>query len=332
MTSTRDAPLPPGPAPDVAAPGAVAAPGNASDDTAVTLTARVFELPPDDGGPRLPSSLQVSIVTYRPDMRLLDRCLRKLLLAIEAARADGAVRTVAIALVDNSANRVVAGNVIRLTQARFADANVQLAYLHGHANIGYGAAHNLVLHGSGADYHLVLNPDVELSPDALAVGVRWLATHTDVGAIAPEVASGDGESQEYLCRRYPAVLDLLLRGFAPAFVRRMFRRRLDRYELRDRIDPRSALPVVGIPLLSGACMLVKRAAIDTTGGFDPRFFLYFEDYDWSVRLNRVTQTAYLPAMRAVHHGGRAARKGWRHVRLFGRSAFRFYGKHGWRWL
>jgi GMP synthase-like glutamine amidotransferase len=64
-----------------AAPGAVAALAKAADDTAVTLTARVFELPPDDGRPRLPSSLQVSIVTYRPDMRLLDRCLRKLLLA-----------------------------------------------------------------------------------------------------------------------------------------------------------------------------------------------------------------------------------------------------------
>jgi hypothetical protein len=152
-----------------------------------------------------------------------------------------------------------------------------------------------------------------------------------VGAVAPAVRNAHG-APEFLCKRYPAVLDLVLRGFAPAFVRRMFRRRLDRYELRDRIDPRSAEPVVGIPLLSGACMLVRRAAIDTTGGFDPKFFLYFEDYDWSVRLNRVTQTAYLPAMRAVHHGGRAARKGWRHVRLFGRSAFRFYGKHGWRWL
>ncbi len=60
-----------------------------------------------------------------------------------------------------------------------------------------------MLHGSGADYHLVLNPDVELAPDALAVGVRWLAEHPDIGAIAPEVFDGDGERQEYLCRRYP---------------------------------------------------------------------------------------------------------------------------------
>jgi hypothetical protein len=316
--------------PGVVAPGAAPAPAKVPDGGAVTLT-RVFDLPPDDGSPRLPASLQVSIVTYRPDMRLLDRCLRKLLLAIEAARADGAVRTVAIALVDNSANRVVAGNVIRLAQARFKDVHVQLAFLHGHANIGYGAAHNLVLHGSGADYHLVLNPDVELEPDAIAVGVRWLATHPDVGAIAPEVSDGDGEAQEYLCRRYPTVLDLLLRGFAPRFVQQLFHRRLDHYQMRDVIDAAPECEVIDIPAMSGACMLVRRSAVDATGGFDPGFFLYFEDYDWTMRLNRVARTAYVPAMRIRHHGGGAARKGIRHIALFVKSGMRFYRKHGWRW-
>jgi len=335
VTSTREIPAAPGAAqvPHGQASPAAGAPevATAPSDGAITLTARVFELPPDDGSPRLPASLQVSIVTYRPDMRLLDRCLRKLLLAVEAARADGVVRTVAIALVDNSANRVVAGSVIRLALARFKDANVQQAFLHGHANIGYGAAHNLVLHGSGADYHLVLNPDVELEPDALAVGVRWLATHPDVGAIAPLVLGGDGTTQEYLCRRYPTVLDLLLRGFAPRLVRRLFHRRLDQYEMRDVIDADPEREVIDIPAMSGACMLVRRSAVDATGGFDPGYFLYFEDYDWTVRLNRVARTAYVPAMRIRHHGGGAARKGLRHLAWFVTSGARFYRKHGWRW-
>ena len=297
---------------------------------AVTLTARVFELPFDDGRPRLPASLQISVVTYRPDLRLLERCLRKLVLAIGAAREDGVCRTVAFALIDNSGDRAIAKEAIKLAQGRFRDANVQLTFLHGHANIGYGAAHNLVLHGSGADYHLVLNPDVELAPDALAVGVRWLAEHKDVGAIAPEVFDGDGEHQEYLCRRFPAVFDLLLRGFMPGFVRALFRRRLERYEMRDVIDPAPEQEVIDIPAMSGACLLVRRTAIDATGGFDPRFFLYFEDYDWTVRLNRVTRTAYVPAMHVRHHGGGASRKGFRHIAWFIRSGWRFYGKHGWK--
>lgn len=291
----------------------------------------------DDGGVPLvyetvvPSSLQVSIVTYRPDLHLLDRCLRKLAVSVGAARESGVVRTVNVALVDNSEDRAVAAKVVDLGKARFADSGVQMSYLHGHANIGYGTAHNLALHGTGADYQLVLNPDVELAPDALANAVRWLDAQVDVGALAPAVTNARGEP-EYLCKRYPAVFDLLLRGFAPAFVRRVFRRRLDRYELRDRIDPDSEAAVLDVPIISGACMLVKRVPIDVTGGFDPKFFLYFEDFDWSVRLARVTRIAWLPGFRAVHHGGGAARKGFAHIRWFVRSGIRFYRKHGWRWL
>ena len=167
-------------------------------------------------------------------------------------------------------------------------------YLHGHANIGYGAAHNLVLHGTGSDYHLVLNPDVELAADALVNGVRWLDAHPDVGALAPPLRDADGNAV-YLCKRYPAVFDLLLRGFAPRFVRRAVPRRLARYEMRDIVDVDPPRDVIGVPALSGAFMLVRRDAIDRTGGFDPRFFLYFEDFDWSVRLNAVTRNAYVPS-------------------------------------
>ena len=279
----------------------------------------------------LPSSLQISIVTHRPDMKLLERCLRKLALAIAAGREAGAMRTVHLALIDNSEDRAVADSVIKLGKQRFSDTGVHVTYLHGHANIGYGAAHNLVLHGTGSDYHLVLNPDVELAPDALSNGVRWLDRHPDVGALAPLARDSAGR-RVYLCKRYPAIFDLFLRGFAPRFVRRIFRRRLDRYEMRDIMDRTPAEDVFGIPALSGAFMLVKRFAIDRTGGFDPKFFLYFEDFDWSVRLNRITRTAFVPSVEIGHHGGHAARKGLRHIAWFVRSGVRFYRRHGWKWF
>ena len=279
----------------------------------------------------LPSSLTLSIVTYRPDHALLERCVAKLATAIAAARAEGVLASVAVALIDNSGDRDIAQKVIRLGNESFQASDVRLTYLHGHANIGYGAAHNLALHGTGTDWHLVLNPDIELAPDALGAAVRWLDAHPEIGAVVPAVTNPDGQV-EYLCKRYPAVLDLALRGFAPEFLRTLFRRRLARYEMRDRIGPASTEPVLDIPLMSGACMLVRRRAVDATGGFDPDFFLYFEDYDWSVRLNAVTRSAYLPAMRVVHHGGRAARKGLRHIAWFARSGVRFYNKHGWRWF
>ena len=279
----------------------------------------------------LPSSLQISVVTYRPDLKLLERCLRKLALAIAAGREAGAMRTVHLALIDNSEDREVADGVIKLGKTRFADTGVHVTYLHGHANIGYGAAHNLVLHGTGSDYHLVLNPDVELAPDALANAVRWLDAHEEVGALAP-LAQGPDGTREYLCKRYPAIFDLFLRAFAPGFLRRVFRRRLARYEMRDLMDVDPPRDVVGIPALSGAFMLVKRFAIDSTGGFDPKFFLYFEDFDWSVRLNRITKTAFVPSVMIGHNGGRAARKGFRHIYLFAKSGVRFYRLHGWKWF
>jgi hypothetical protein len=102
--------------------------------------------------------------------------------------------------------------------------------------------------------------------------------------------------------------------------------------MRDAIDPAGAAPVLDPPVMSGCCMLVRRKAIDATGGFDPKFFLYFEDFDWSVRLSKVTKTVYLPAFRVVHHGGGAAHKGWKHIGWFVSSAFRFYNKHGWRFF
>jgi len=220
---------------------------------------------------------------------------------------------------------------MEIARARFADEPVHVAFLHGHANIGYGAAHNLVLHGTGADYHLVLNPDAELAADALVNGVRWLDAHPEAGALTPAVSDASG-CRQYLCKRYPAVFDLLLRGFAPRFVKSLFARRLARYEMRDVVDADPPQEALGVPVMSGAFVLARRDAIDRTGGFDPRFFLYFEDFDWSVRLNQVARNAFVPSVSIVHHGGGAARKGWRHVARFIGSGFRFYTKHGWRWL
>jgi GT2 family glycosyltransferase len=279
----------------------------------------------------LPSSLQVSIVTYRPDLPLLERTLDALAIAIESAQSARVLKTVHLALIDNSADRGTAERVIELGRARFGESPVHVMYLHGHANIGFGAAHNLVLHGTGADYHLVLNPDAEPAADALVNAIGWLDAHPEVGALAPAFTDAAGNRQ-YLCKRYPAIVDLMLRGFAPQCLQRLCARRLARYEMRDVVDAHPPTEMIGVPMLSGAFLLARRAAIDRTGGFDPRFFLYFEDFDWSVRLSEVSQNAFVPSVSVVHHGGRASRKGMRHIGWFLASGMRFYAKHGWKWV
>jgi GT2 family glycosyltransferase len=279
-----------------------------------------------------PATLTVSIVTYRPDLALLDRTLRTLAVSLVAAREQELMRAANVVLVDNTGTRASAAAVIKVARDIFHDADVTMNYLHGHANIGYGAAHNLVMHGGNTNYHLVLNPDVELAADALPTAFRFLDEHADIGVLAAASSREDG-TREYVCKRYPSVFDLALRGFAPRALKRLFRKRLDHYEMRDLVD-RVAIDetISPIPVVGGVFMFVRRKAIEATGGFDPGFFLYFEDFDWSMRLNRVTRSVYVPKVRIVHHGGGARKKGLRHVGYFLRSAARFFNKHGWQWL
>jgi GT2 family glycosyltransferase len=275
-----------------------------------------------------PPTLTVSIVTYRPDLAQLDTTLRKLSLAMEMAREAGMLRAVNLVLIDNTGDRAVAEAVVRLGAAHFENSPVTMNYLHGHANIGYGTAHNLVMHGGNTHFHLVLNPDIEVAEESLSVALHYFEEHEDIGVIVPAVFRRNG-TREYACKRYPSVFDLGLRAFAPTSLRRLFSKRMHRYEMRDVIGDAVVSP---IPVMSGSFILVRRKAVESTGGFDPNFFLYFEDFDWSVRLNRVTRSAYVPTVRVVHHGGNAARKGMRHIAYFIRSGALFFKKHGWKWI
>jgi GT2 family glycosyltransferase len=192
--------------------------------------------------------------------------------------------------------------------------------------VGYGRANNLALARLDSDVHLVMNPDVELEAGAIVAALEAMREDARIGAVAPAVRGPSGERQ-YLCKRYPSLWVLFLRGFAPAFVRSRFSAAIDRYEMRDVPADCAFAPV---PLASGCFMLLRTALFERLGGFDPRFFMYFEDYDLSLRIGREAQVAYVPQVRIVHHGGEASRKGVRHVAWFVRSAWRFFATHGWK--
>ena len=270
-------------------------------------------------------SLSVAIVTHAPDLTVLAVVLERLGEALRHASQHGWLAEARLVLVDNGPGTGWRESLRRLLDAAALPATSEL--LSGHGNVGYGAGHNLALRGCGSDVHLILNPDVLLEEDALSAGLAFLAACPEAGLVAPAVWDGDGRRQ-YLCKRYPTVLDLALRGFVPARLRRWFQARLERYELRDQIgdavfwDP---------PIVSGCFMLCRRVALDRVGGFQPEYFLYFEDFDLSLRLATAARLAYVPTARIVHLGGQAARKGVRHIGLFLRAAATFFNRHGWRW-
>jgi GT2 family glycosyltransferase len=270
------------------------------------------------------ASLSATIVVFRSDPGLLARAVASLAAAVTVARAEGGLGDACLFVVDNGPGGEDVA--LRHSLAAWTAEAGALEIVSGHGNVGYGRANNLVLERLRSDFHLVLNPDVELEPNALANALATMRAHPDVGLLAPAVVGDDGAPQ-YLCKRYPSVWVLFLRGFAPAFLRRRFAAQLDRYEMRDALG--STL-VTGVPLASGCFMLLRTALLARVGGFDPRYFMYFEDYDLSLRVGREAQVAYEPRARIVHHGGEAARKGWRHVAWFASSAWRFFARHGWK--
>lgn len=274
------------------------------------------------------ASLSISIVVFRTDITVLKSALHSLLEAVSLARSAGELQKVQLDLINNAEpDPALQALVERLGQESGPGA-LDLRLLEGHGNVGYGRGHNLSILTATSDYHLILNPDVTLSPVCLHEGLRYLLDNPAVAALSPAVRDGEGHKQ-YVCKRYPSVLDFLLRGFAPQAVKRIFDKRLANYEMRELSEQ---LPSTGIPIISGCFMLFRTSVLQAVGGFDARYFLYFEDFDLSLRVHAKGKLAYLPTMHITHLGGDSARKGLRHIGMFVRSGFLFYNTHGWRFL
>ncbi len=272
----------------------------------------------------LPVHLSVSIVLHNSSLELLQRALQSLHHAAEGARQAGGLGRVTVDVVDNSADQAYREQIVQALAAGPRSDFFQVEYSSQPLNRGFGSGHNSVIQGLHSDFHLVLNPDVELADDTLRVGLSCIDGDDSIVLLSPRVLGGGGD-QEFLCKRYPSVLALLVRGFAW----RWFRKRLERYEMRDVCSGDQPADVV---LASGCFMLVRTAALRAVGGFDESYFLYFEDFDLSLRLGGHGRLVFNPAMRIIHHGGYAASKGWRHVKYFVESGITFFNRHGWRWI
>ena len=278
----------------------------------------------------MPVSVCASVVIYRSDPALLRTTLQALDRAVAGAAEAGLVERCEVAIVDNGAPR---GTVcIDTYEPDFAPVSATAwRCIRGQGNLGYGRGHNLVLNEHDFDLYLVLNPDAVLAADALTRAIEYLRDTRDCGLVAPYASGPDGQPH-FLCKRYPDALTLALRAAALKSPSPSSIERIHRYEMRDVIGADAETPATGVTLASGCCMLIRTEVVRCTHGFDPRFFVYFEDYDLSLRVvtDAKSRIDYVPAMRIVHHGGNAARKDFKHVRMFAASAVRFFGKHGWK--
>ena len=278
--------------------------------------------------PQTPIHLSVSIVLHNSSLALLRRVLDSLLRSAQVAEKAAGLGGVSVVIVDNASDPEYRACLARELASRPHSDFFRVRYSPQPHNRGFGAGHNGVMGTLASDFHLVLNPDAELEADTLRVGLSAMVADDSIALLSPRVCGSDG-GQEFLCKRHPSALVLLLRGFAPRFIRRLFRKRLDNYEMRDLCGGERQADV---EIASGCFMLIRTAALRAVGGFDDDYFLYFEDFDLSLRLAGQGRLVFDPAMRIVHHGGYAASKGLRHVKYFITSGVRFFNRHGWRWI
>jgi N-acetylglucosaminyl-diphospho-decaprenol L-rhamnosyltransferase len=194
------------------------------------------------------------------------------------------------------------------------------------ANLGYGRAANLGVAATGTDWVVVSNPDVVWQPGALdellAVASRW----PRAGAVGPLIRTEQGEV-------YPSARELpsLAQGIGHALLGTIWpgNRWTRRYRREQLPEERTA------GWLSGSCLLLRRAAFDSVHGFDPRYFMYFEDVDLGERLAAAGWlNVYAPSAEIVHTGSHATDQNRRAMFVeHHRSAYRYLaGRYaGRRW-
>lgn len=257
--------------------------------------------------------LTISIVTFKPNFEELTQTLNSLIISL------GKLCTSrwAITIIDNSP----VNNVEYFILNNYKHLPIRL--LHGHGNIGFGRAHNLSFDQLG-EFHLILNPDIELESDALPNAIAFMKANMTCGLLTPFATWPDGRRQ-YLCKRYPSLLDLFLRGFAPNFIRGVFAKRLHRYEMRSETNSEIYW---NPPIVSGCLMFFRSNILLRTNGFSESYFLYFEDFDLSLRVGKISKIAFVPTVRLVHAGGNTSKKGFWHIYTFSRSAITFFYNYG----
>jgi N-acetylglucosaminyl-diphospho-decaprenol L-rhamnosyltransferase len=260
-------------------------------------------------------SVHVVIVNWNSGAQLRE-CLQSF-----AAVATDDVTLWRVSVVDNASTDASCDALV-------ATASLPLALIRNAGNRGFGAACNQGAAGSDADYILFLNPDTRLMPGNLELPARYLgsAHHATVGIVGIQLVDPQGQIARNTARAPSAwsmigqSLGLDRLGLAA------FPRHFDTEWAHD--ETRTVDQVMG------AFFFVRRTVFEALGGFDERFFVYFEDMDFAVRSRqRGWNSVYLASARAFHRGhGTTHQATERRTFYFVRSklhyAFKFFSPLG----
>jgi len=158
-------------------------------------------------------------------------------------------------------------------------------------NIGFGKAVNKGIKQGTSSYVLILNPDTVMKSGFFELVLQYFENNSNIGVIGPKILNRCGSLQGS-ARAFPS-------PFTAFFGRNSF---LTKWFPNNRISRKSILSTgsdgispMFVDWVSGACMLVRRKAIDDVGLLDEQFFLYWEDADWCKRMwDKEWKIVYFP--------------------------------------
>ena len=238
-----------------------------------------------------------------------------------------ALQSIAADMGERPWEAVVVDNVSTDGSAEIAlDFHPHATQVRNTQNVGFGRGVNQGLAAARAPMVLIMNPDCRLEPGAIARLASELERHSGCVIVGPRILDPDGTEQGS-ARGDPDML-------TGAFGRSTWLRRLLPglgVSARNVVLASTAHDgdSLAVDWLSGACMLARTDGLRALGGFDERYFLYWEDADLCRRLrNAGSHVRYVPAATAVHrvgHSSRTARAS--SIKAFHASAYLYYVTH-----
>jgi GT2 family glycosyltransferase len=211
-------------------------------------------------------------------------------------------------LVDNAST----DGSVAAAQERFP----QIRVIQNSRNLGFAAANNLAFRQMQGRYALLLNTDAALTRGAVSELFRFMESTQEAAMACGQLLNLDGTRQNSIAN-FPSLSSLLINE---TVLRVLFPETYPS-KLRQYASP------IEIESCIGACMIVRKSAMDTVGLLDERFFFFFEETDWAYRMRKAGWKIYfVPGARIFHAQGQSVGHDVRGRLLFYRSRYQYFKK------
>jgi len=185
-------------------------------------------------------------------------------------------------------------------------------------NLGFSKAVNQGLQEASGRYVLLLNPDTQVKHGAIEQLVSFMEGCPDAGVAGAQLLNDDGSKQNSIAN-FPSLTTELLNK---SLLRWLFPKKFPGKE-RNYPEP------VEVDSVIGACVMVRRTALEQVGLLDEDYFLFLEETDWCYRMKRAGWKVYhVPQAEVYHFQGKSAGTARKRARVeFYRSRYHFFKKN-----